>query len=205
MFRAVSSFHGSKLSAAAGTPITFLCPPRPRCVTRLTSLVYLAGTTAHTLTVLKSVGHTTLSAAAAAAATSITVTADPGTGTTPGAIAINDWICIELDNGTYFLTKVTNVASLTLTVSALPTAAAAGRVVWFFGAPGDHTASQTTSRSVPELGSQFTATASTLREFKDVVNGICQTSNLYEPLMLHSDNATVAGEILQASGGHYTN
>lgn len=206
MFRALGSFSFGKLTATADTAITALLPPRNRAFTRLTSMYYRAGATAHTLTALKAVGTTTLSSAAAGAQAVINLTADPGTGTGPGAIAANDFVCVELDSGEFFLGKVSSVAALAITLTAnLPSAAAAGKSVWFFGAPGDHVSSQTTVKPNPAVGSQFRGTASTLEKFEDFACGICQTLNQFEPLMVHSDNATAAGHFEQVSGCHTLN
>lgn len=206
MFRALQGFGFSNLTATAGTAITALLPPRARAFTRLTKLLYRCGATAHTVTVLKTLGSTTLSAAAAGSQAVINLTADPGTGTPAGAIAANDFVCVQLDSGEFFLGKVSSVSTLAITLTAnLPSAAAAGNAVWFFGAPGDHTSSQTTTKPNPAVGSQYPATASILNTWDDVASGLHQTLNQNEPLLVHSNNATAAGTFEQVTGSHTMN
>lgn len=205
MFKALGSHCESKLTATAGTPITALFPPRRGAFTRLIKMLYLAGATAHTLTVLKCLGKTTLSAAAASSATTVVLTADPGTGTPASGIATNDWIAVQLDDGTFFLAKATGVSTLTITVAALPAGAAAGNNVYFFGAPADHASSQTNPKVNNVVGSAFTCTASVLKDFSDVAAGLHMSLNQNEPIMVYSDNATAAGELQQATAVYTSN
>lgn len=196
------NFHASNLTANAGTAITCLIPPRGRSYTLLTGLLYRAGVTAHTITLLKALGVTTLSAAVSASGTSITLTSNPGTNTNvtspAGALANSDWLCIELDddaNGKprYFLTTVSSLSTLTMTVDALPYAAAAGNRVWYFGVPADHASSQTTASDNTLVGSALPATASIRNDFA-IPGGLCKSRHQDEPLLVHSDNASNAGK-----------
>lgn len=211
MFRALSSYAASKLTATASTAITCIIPPHRRGRTRLTRILYRCGSTAHTITVMKALGSTTLTAAVAASGTSITLAADPGTTTAAGAIANSDWIAIRLDDGSVFLTTISSLSTLTMTVNALPSAAAAGSKVWFFGVPGDHASSQTQS-TVATIspatilkGKLFLATVSVMNDWGDAGASIEQTLNIDEPLVVHSDNATAAGTFELVSGVHTTN
>lgn len=205
MFRALGGHHASKLTATAGTAITGLIPPRRGAFTRLCRILFRPGATAHTVTMLKALGQTTLAVAAAASATSITISADPGTGSPSGNLANSDWICVELDDGSFFLSAISSLSTLTMTVGALPAAAAAGNRVWTFGVPGDHASSQTTAKPNPITGSSFLSTASVMNDWGDAGAGICQSLNQDEPMMVHSNNATNAGTIEQVSAAYTQN
>lgn len=205
MFRALGGHHASQLTATAGTAITCLIPPRRGAFTRLTRILYRCAGTAHTVTALKALWQTTLASAIAASGTSATLAADNGAGTSAGALASNDWIAIQLDDGNYFLSTLASLSTLTGTVSALPSAAAAGNKVFVFGVPGDHTSSQTTAKPNPVDGSQFLCTASILNDWGDYASGICQTLSQEEPLMVHSNNATAAGTFELIAASHTMN
>ena len=102
------------------------------------------------------------------------------TGTPAGVIATNDWIAIELDDGSWFIATVT-VSGLVMTIAALPVAAAAGRAVHFFGLPADHTSTQTNPKPNPVKGSNVATVASTTLDLGDE-SGICQSLNAGESL-----------------------
>lgn len=206
MHRALGSCHLTGLTAAAGTAITGLIPPRRAAFTRLTRVQYRCGSTAHTLTFLKAFGKTVLAAGVAQSGTSITLAADPGAGTPSGNLANGDWVCVELDGGGFFLSPVSSLTGLTMTVNALPAAAKAGNRVWTFGVPGDHPAtSQTTLKPNPERGSALTCTASALNDWSDVASGMCQSLEQDSPLMVHSNNATAAGTFEMAAASYTLN
>lgn len=87
------AFAFSNLTAAAGTAITALLPPsgtRRPGFTRLNRIMYRCAGTAHTITVMKAFGRTTLASAVAASGTSITLASDPGAGTPSGNLANGD-------------------------------------------------------------------------------------------------------------------
>jgi hypothetical protein len=203
MYRAVGTFYGSNLTAAAGTPITFMAPPSREGYTLLTAFIYKAAGTEHTVTVMRSLEATTLSASEAAAATVIDVTAAPGTGTPAGLIAANDWVVIQLDDGNFFLVKVSSVSANAITIAtALPSAAAASNAFWFFGAPGDHVSSQTTLKTNHAVGSQYkTGTSQTITR-ADYAAGLLRSHAKHQPVVLYSDNATAAGQFEQITGAY---
>lgn len=209
MHRALGSFHAGGLTASAGTAITCLVPPHPRGYSRITRALYRPGATAHALVFMKAFGSALLAAAASASATEITLASDPGAAAnTPdgvaapsGTLATNDWLCIQLDNGSYFLAQAT-VSGLVCTVAALPAAAAAGNRVWTFGAVGDHpVSSQTTHKPNPIKGFTITTTASAMNDFGDAASGILQSLAPNMPLAVYSANGTNAAvlELLTAS------
>lgn len=194
----------------ADTVITRLIPPVRRAFTRLTGVHYRAGGTAHTLTVMRPLNKTTLTAAAAAAQAVINIAADPGdypTGSrvADNAIAANDYVVIELADGTHHIGVVSSVASLAITLTAnLPTGgAASGATVWFFGIITDLNPCDGLAHP------QFTLTASTATVLGDqpgeAVAGIVGTvphpstfsgmNGKNMPMILHSGNATAQGWI----------
>lgn len=211
MHRAYGGFQFGGLTASSGTAITALVPPHPRGYSRITKALYRPGATAHALVFMKSFGSALLAAAAAGSATEITLASDPGAAAnTPlgvaapsGALATNDYLCIQLDDGSYFL-AIATVSGLVCTVAALPAAAAAGNRVWTFGAVGDHpVSSQTTHKPNPIKGFTITTTASVMNEFSDAGSGILQSLAPNMPLMVHSANGTNAG-VLELLSGSYT-
>jgi hypothetical protein len=186
MFRALGSFNLGAKTATAGTEITQLIAPRNRAYTRVTTASYRAAGTAHTLTALRTLNQTVLSAAAAAGQAVISLAADPG------SIAANDFVAILKPDGTYHLGKVSSVSTLDVTLTAnVPTGGfAAGAKVFFFGAIGDG-------------HPQFAGTATTLETYQDTTAGIVASNNVEEPILLHSGNATAAG-VLERVSGVYT-
>jgi hypothetical protein len=204
MYRAIGpGFHLGGHTSPPDTPITCLCPPYLRGHTRLTSLAYDTGGAQHTLTILKTLGTTTLSASAAANATSLTLTADPGTGTVAGAMAAVDYLCVQLDDDTFAVARIVAVSSLVVTISPmLPAAATSGNYVWFFGQPLDHAGNQT--RSSPTIGVRLLADSAPPMLI-DHASGICASTNPYQPLLIHSDNIQTRGTIRAAAGCHTAN
>lgn len=201
MFRSLGAFQATYLTVTADTPITCPIPPRDRAYTRLKRCRYRTAGTAHALTFMKALGKTTTTQAQVATDTTLKLTADPGTGTPSGNIATNDWICVQCSDGTFFFAKVTNVSTLTITIAALPADVAAGATVWTFGAPGNHTSTQTNPKVNPTTGSTQTTVASSTQDFDGGESGLCQSLNQNEPMLVYSDNATAAGfmEVVSAS------
>lgn len=210
MFRALNSCQASGLTASANTAITALIPPRARAFSRVTHVMYRCGTTAHTITLLKSFLPTsgavsTLTATVAASGTSATVNADPSVGSPAGALANGDWVAIQLDSGEYFISTISGLASLTFTVNALPSQASAGNKVYAFGVPADHASSQTTQAPNPIKGSSILCTASVMNDWSDFASGLIQSLAQEMPLIVHSNNATAAGTFELVSGDHTIN
>lgn len=205
MFRGVfASNYGAGATASAGTEVTVLIPPRRGAFTRLTKLSVRMGGTAHTIVVLKSLAApTTVSSNAAGAQAVVNITADSGA-TPPGAIAANDYCVVQLDNGSFWLGKVSSVSSLAITFTAnLPSAAAAGNNVWFMGAVADHPVrSQTNLKVPPAVGYSVVGTVSILNTWGDGTTCLEQSNGTYEPLVLVNANATAASTFEEVIGVH---
>lgn len=184
----------------AGTVITEVIPPKLRAKSRITRLVYEAGTTAHTPRILMPLARTTLTAAAAAsqavinvAAVSLTPTATPQN-PSPSAesIAASDYLIFKNADGGYDYGIVSSVSSLAITLTAsLATALVSGAPVWCCYELGRNT----------HLTVDGTASAFTTME--DPIAGLCTSWLRDSPLLFHSGNATAAG-FLHHLGGYYT-
>jgi hypothetical protein len=194
------SFTGDvgRQTAAAGTPIKALCPPRRGHKTRVTTLRYTAAATAHLLTAMRPLAQTTARVAALAGQAVVSLTRDPGTLLTPARpVAVNDWLAFEgpLFNGipTFILAQVQAVAagpvagSLNVTLTAnLPTGGiAANATAWFLGI-------------VTDGHPQFNLPASATTTLQDIAAGFVGTTLPYQPLLLWVDNVTAAGTLENA-------
>jgi hypothetical protein len=165
----------------AGTVIRALTPVRKGLRAVLTLLSYSSGGTAHTVTVLRPLGQTTLSAAAAASQAVVNLTADPGAGTVAGGIAANDKVVIEKPDGTLHYGVVSSVATLAVTLTANVPAGgfSAGARVWFYGVNADK---HPTFK--PPVSAQTTFASE---------SGVVSAERLEQPLIVESDNGTAAG------------
>lgn len=187
------TFGYGLVTATAGTVITRTLPAKKRHWTHLLFAKYIAGATAHTLTVMQALGTTTLSAAAAAGQAVVALTADPGVGTASGVIAANDYVVIEKPDGTFHTGIVSSVSGLNVTLTAnVPTGGfAALAPVWFFGVIGDG-------------HPQYTLTASVATTLQSTIGSVVSSLRRYQPLILHSGNATNAGVLDLVSGCYST-
>lgn len=193
------TFGFGKLTQSAGTAIVRTANPvggtsRRNLKTRINKIVYTAGATAHTLTIMRELGTTTLSSAAASGQAVINLTANPGTNTPAGGIAANDYVVIKLSDGTYQTAVVSSVSTLavTLTGNVDSPGAAAGAKVWFMGAPGDHT-----NTFALASGATTTLDGSTLGRTE---LGFIEATVGYSPLIAYINNASNAGTLQQMSG-----
>lgn len=215
-----------KLTQNAGTVITRLVEPMPNAFTRIVSVWYTASTTAHTLTVMRPLNVVTFTAAASAGQAVVNISADPGdyTGirTSDNAIAGSDFVVYEVADGTYALDTVSSVATLAVTLSNnVPTSGVlAGGKLWFYGIITD------TNPLNAQAHPQFTLPASVTTYLgTDSGEGIAgfvgsiappggtygwptgtgiNLTGRYEPLIVHSGNATAAGTIEKVTA-IYTN
>lgn len=206
-----------KLTQSAGTVITRLVEPTRGAFTRLTSVWYNCSTTAHTLTVMRPLGLTTFSANAAASQAVVNVAADPGdysnTTVSDNLIAASDFVVYESAySGRYVLDTVSSVSSLAITLTTnLPTGGVvAGGKFWFFGIITD------TNPADGLAHPQYTLPASTVTYlgtdagegmfgFVGTIPGTTGSNltGMYEPIIVHSGNATAAG-VLEKVTAIYT-
>jgi hypothetical protein len=212
-----SMWGDGKITQNAGTVIVRLVPPREKSYTRLTSVWYTAGTTAHTLTVMRPLGKTYASSAAAAAQAVINIEANPGTysaygtiNTANNGIAANDYCVYQTADGNYVVDTVSSVSTLAITMATnVPTATVLkGAPFWFFGVIGDTNPNNNT------VHPQYTLPASTttylgsdpgeaIFGFVGTIPGLEVASwpldGMNEPMIIHSGNATAAGTIEKAT------
>lgn len=214
----INSMRGyGKLTQNAGTVITRLIEPVRGSYTRLASVWYTASATAHTLTVMRPLGVTTFTAAAAASQAVVNIAADPGdyatTTVADNLIAGSDFVVYESAYpGLFVLDTVSSVSSLAITLATnLPTGGVLqGGKFWFFGVIGD------TNPSNGLVHSQFTLAANvttylgsdpgeSIAGFIGTIPGYSGSglSGMYEPMILHSGNATNAG-VLEKVTAIYT-
>jgi hypothetical protein len=212
-----SKTYGLK-TETADTVITQLVEPRRNLFTHIAAISYRAAGTAHTLTIMRPFARTTLTAAAAGAQAVINIAADPGNypatvRTADNAIAANDYVVVELPDGTFHIGIVSSVATLAITLTAnLPTlGAASGAKVWFFGVAAN------TNPNDAQANPTFTMTASAITTLGndpgEAMGSVCGSfvgptglglDGKYEPLLVQSNNATAQG-FLESVFAVYTN
>ena len=209
-----------KLTQSAGTVITRLVEPVKNAFTRLVSVWYTAGATAHTLTVMRPLNRVTFTAADAAGQAVVNISADPGnyTGirTADNTIAANDFVVYESADGTFVLDTVSSVSSLAITLTSnVPTGGVlVGGYFWWYGIITDTNPNDATAHPQYTLPASVTTYLGTdagegIAGFVGSIPGNQKAGSLinvngkYEPLILHSGNATNAG-VLEKATAIYT-
>lgn len=187
-----------------------------RGVTHITTVLYTNGSTAHLVQICRPFNYTWLTTAIAANSGTAVLFDDPGkystnykyfsplsTGSAQIAdnlIAANHFVVIQLADGTWFLSKITSVSTLTLTLTTtLPNitggGALVGAPVYFFGNlttdknPGDGNANPGT-----------TFTSATRGAWQETTCGIVSAFNPGDPLVVYSPNTTAAGTFDTVTG-----
>lgn len=197
--------YGNKtasLNVAAIQPVE----PMRNAYAIVTGFQYTPTNTAHTVTIMRPMGAALLSAAVAAGDTTCTLASNPGTytnkATANNVIATGDWFMIQLNDGTFYTPVAaaatstasnTTVSSLTLTLAAFPYAASAGNIVWWFGIAADTNPADNLAH--PKFLTPTANTAMALGNTVDAgIAGLVSSFGKSEPLLLHSNNATGAGQ-----------
>lgn len=183
------AFHYGVTTQSANTAILRLVEPRRNSKARVTSMNYRSGSTAHTLTVMKVVATTTAPAGAAADQTDIVLaTGSPVSGE---ALAASDYLAWENANGGFNFGVVSSLAGSTVTMSAnVPVAIPAGALVWAFYEVG---------RATHQV---FSPAASVTTLLADAIAGVAEPPDFYQPLLIHSNNATAQSWLVNVSGYH---
>ncbi|MCF7946700.1 MAG: hypothetical protein K9K80_02075 [Spirochaetia bacterium] len=124
----------TRKTESAGTDILRLVEPRDTADKAVVvRLEVTCGATAQTLSVMRPSAVAFADGAAEASQKDITLDEDPG------SIASNDYIAVQLTDGSYQVQKVDSVAGLVVTCLADFSAAVEdGAKVFFFGAPADN-------------------------------------------------------------------
>jgi hypothetical protein len=202
-------FYGRKTENAA-TAIVRLVEPLSGHFTRLVSLWYTCGSTAHYAAIMRPLNKTTVASAASASQAVINITADPGDySTVPGGgtvrtsdngIAANDYCVYQCNDGTYVVDTVASVATLAITMTTnVPTGGvAAGAPFWFFGIHSDTNPQDAQAHPKYNLYASVTTYLDNDAGFCGSIKGI--TSGMTgkgEPVIVYIDNATAAGYLEQ--------
>lgn len=193
---ATHGFGGNALgygTATAGTVINKLVPPNARGFTRVSTLKVTAGATAHTLTAMRPIGDSTVTAVAAASQAVLNVAAEMGP--SGNTLAANDLLAIRSSaDGITRLYTVSSVSTLQITLTGnLTTALAIGDSVWNFGVAAN---------TDPVIGAAhpgFNIAAGAQTSLTDDVGGVIASHEHDQPILLQDNNATNAGSIDQVS------
>lgn len=187
-------------------------------VTRVKKVVYTTGATAHAIYVCRPFNYTTVTAAVAKNTSTIVLADDPGVYSTnykyatgnggvpatvaDNAIATNDYIVVQLADGTWHLSKVTVTGLSMALTTALPNPTGAGGVlagalVYFYG--------QLTTDTDPATGLANPTTTIALSTTRDATwadsdVGAVVALHPGDPLVFHSGNGTNAGTLEWVSG-----
>jgi hypothetical protein len=190
--------------------------------THIDSLIYTAGSTAHDVVVMRPLNYAVVNGDVAANGTVVTLYTDPGLYQTAGnykyplppdatvpsqaannGIAANDYVCVQLRDNTWHLSKVTSVSGLAVTLTtAIPNVTGggvkSGSILFYFGASTD---------TVPQSGAAHVAFTSVASARTDLLAGSrsgpsFKSFNPGDPLLVYSANASNAG-ILSSVLGHY--
>lgn len=198
----VPAFGGNgfgSVTAAAGTAITRMIPPRRNAFTRLMKTAYTAAATAHNLVAMRSLGRAKTVGTAAASQAVITLDVNPSPA--GNTIAASDLVIIRKDDGNLLLGTVSswNGTTKALTLAAnLAVALSAGADVWMMGVAAD------TDPRTGEVHPTFTCAASATTTLEETTIGVLGTIDKDEPILLFSANGTNAGTLLHTVYSHTT-
>jgi len=185
----------------------------PGVNSRITTLIYSNGATAHALFVMRPLNFAYLTAAAAAGQAVVNVDYNPGNyssayryavpnsttsiRTANNLLAANDHVAYQVADGTWVADTVASLSTLAITLTAnIPTGGIAeGAPLFFFGLSTD--TDPATALPQPFI----TVPASqTQKVYQDVLAGLLGTLHPGDPLLIYSGNATAAGTLGLAAG-----
>lgn len=196
-FRGGDAVHNK--TESAGTRIQFLIGGKSGYFTYLTYLRNACQTTAHAIKALKGASYAKAASALAAAGTSLVVNValTDGGG---NAVAANDLLAIQLDDGTWHKTSVSSWTAGTLTAvinDAIPAGRSVpkGARVVCYGVSGDAYQNQTLDPSTP-------TSATTSYPTGDQPAILAKSNRRHEPILIDVNNATAASTVEAASVGY---
>jgi hypothetical protein len=210
---------------SGGAPLQYKVGPNgrpnwvPGAYTHVTQAVYTAAGTAHDLVFMRPLNWAVVAADVAANSGAVTLLTDPGLYSTNykyplgpdaggvvatvanNAIAGSDYVAVQLRDGTWHMSLVTSVSSLTVTMTTVcPNVTGggieAGSILFFFGVAADVN---------PQTGKAhlaITSVASARTSLLDSGGGGVPTLNPGDPMILYSANAAATG-ILNSASGRY--
>lgn len=229
---AFPTFSRPRKTIAFGTVITSLIQPRKKCVAKVTTLKYTAGTTAHTLTIMRSLARTKITAAVLAAGTAAVLARDPGNysanyaadalagpstngiqaagfpGMTPtvanNLIAANDWLAIQTANPhVYYVTQISAATTnADGTVNITLSTAAPTGGIPAGAAVFWFGTTTDTHPLTGEAHPQYSGTASVTVTVDGNGGEVASAFGIEEPLLFQSDNITATG-VLELITGIY--
>ena len=200
-----------RLTETADTVINALVPANRLGRAFIAALLYLCGSTAHTLTFLRALGRTKFTTATAAAGTVIYMVRNPGpdgtgnTGTvtnngypqgvTANLLAANDLVVIRETDGVsrvYTVSSVSTTNPLAVTLTGGLTAGVdVNSDMWMLGITTD------TDPTVGRAHPTRLAVVSVNNMYPGAVGaaacGVCASHRNDEPILVQSNNATAAG------------
>ncbi len=187
----------------AGTPICEIMPARAGEIPCIVRLVYEAGSTEHTLTLMKAQGITYVDTMAPQGGSTLelqTVNIAQDINDDDEAIAANDYICWVDEYNCYKFDYVASVSGSTITLNGtLPTDVRKGAAVWSFYEVG-----RAHHQQLKLAANETTVIEGRMQGGFSPQYGMQTTrTGIGEPMLLHIDNATNAGK-LQYLSGHYT-
>lgn len=186
--------------------------------THVVKMAYTTGDTSHLVSIMRPLNFTVVASAVAANGTVITVADDPGVYSTnykypivggvpaqlaDNPIATNDYIVVQLADGTWIARKVT-VSGLALTVSNIPNGTGAigiakGALCYFMGIPGD--ANPADGQVHPSVNSTINTTRESLLD--ESFYGAVPSLHAGDPMLWYSPH-TVHKGTLEALSGFYS-
>ncbi len=193
------------------------------CLTHITTIDQLNGSTAHTFYIARPKNWTTLTADAAAGQAVVNIAADPGVyttnyryplpGVTPSAglytypgrvannvIAASDYAAYQLPDGTWVFDTVASVSTLAITMTTnVPTGGVkSGAPFFIFGVPGTDS-----DPATGQLDPSFKTIVSIRQTIQDYVVGCFTSLHKGDPLLYYNANGTAA-DVLNVISGFYS-
>lgn len=209
--RVMGGENYGRLTQTADTVIARLVYPKRDAITAITFCSYINQGTAHTLTVMRPFNWTTFTADASAAQAVVNITVNPGAYSTAGVwqyntfggtpsvannlMAASDFVVYELPDGNYVVDTVASITSLAVTLTTnVPTGGVKkGGRIWFYGITTD--LNPQTGKAHPA----HTLTASVTTTIQNNYGDAFRSLNAYDPIIVHSNNATAAGTLERVS------
>ena len=208
------SFSLGRKTAGGGTAFQLWTPARKLGRAKISKMAFTCAATAHTLTAMTELSHTTVVGVVAASATTFKIARDPGkfaannladgrrvTQSADIAIAANHWYAVRLPDDTIFLDQVSSVTTnADGTVTVTPTATIptggflANAVFWFYGA----TTSVNPNTSLAHQS--WLGTVNAQLPLGDDGGSVVEAQFRDSPIILYDNNATNAGSIDYVSG-----